>query len=169
MKLIEAMKEVKRLEEKMGDLINKIGKYCADWDFENATYPDQKAQVGSWLQGVHDTAKECADLKMRIQKTNIATLVPIEMDGRKIEHSIAEWIMRRRIYASFEEKAWKQLSDKGMSPTGAFKSPTGDQKEFKMRLYYDPVERDKKIELYRSEPGIIDRTMEVMNATTELL
>jgi hypothetical protein len=29
--------------------------------------------------------------------------------------------------------------------------------------------RDHKVELYRSEPLIIDRTLEVINATTDLL
>jgi len=168
MKIIEGMKEIKRLEEKVADLITRINKYCADWDFENPTYPDQKKEVGSWVQSVHDTLKEAARLRLYIQKTNLATEVAVELGGQSVKKSIAEWIIRRRLYCNKEQSAWTALSDKGLA-IGNFKSPTGDQKEFKIRLYYDPIERDKNIELYRGEPGIIDRTLEVVNATTDLL
>jgi hypothetical protein len=36
-------------------------------------------------------------------------------------------------------------------------------------LYFDPAERDKKIEIFRSEPSLIDRTLEVINCTTDLI
>lgn len=168
MKLIEGMKEIKRLEERLTDINQKISKYCADFDFENPTYPDQKGQITGWLQSVHDTLKAAADLRIRIQKTNLATEVPIEIGGEQVTHSIAEWIVRRRLHAKTEESAWAMLSNRNL-PVGTFKTGSGDPKEVKVRLYYDPIERDKRVEMYRSEPGIIDRTLEVINATTEII
>lgn len=35
--------------------------------------------------------------------------------------------------------------------------------------YFDPVERDNRVSMYREEPGLIDSTLEVVNATTDLL
>ena len=38
--------------------------------------------------------------------------------------------------------------------------------EVKIVRYFDPVERDRMIALYRSEPSLIDGTLEIVNATT---
>jgi hypothetical protein len=35
--------------------------------------------------------------------------------------------------------------------------------------YFNPGERDKNIDVYRHEPGLIDRTLEVTNAVTDLI
>ncbi len=48
-------------------------------------------------------------------------------------------------------------------------SSDGPTTEIRIVRCFDPAERDAKIELYRSEPGLIDRTLEVVNATTDLL
>ena len=41
--------------------------------------------------------------------------------------------------------------------------------EVRVRRYYDPAQRDEKLELYRSEPSTIDATLEVSNAVTDLI
>ena len=168
MKIIEAMKEIKRLEDKVGDLRQKIQQYCADLDFETPTYKDQKSVIDGWLQGVHDSLKEAMRLRIAIQITNFKTIVPIELGGEKVEHSIAEWIIRRRLYASEEGKAWQSLTNKGLKE-GSGKNSAGESVEVKIRLYFDPIKRDSNVEIYRSEPGIIDRTLEVVNATTDII
>lgn len=168
MKIIEAMKEIKRLEEKMNDLNVAVQTYCADLDVETAVYPDQKKKVSEWLQSSHDTLKEAMRLRIAIQKTNLKTIVPIELGGKKVEHNIAEWIIRRRLYSKAEMTIWTKLSDKGLKE-GKFKNTSGNDIDVKIRRYYDPVERDTKIEEYRSEPTIIDRTLEVINATTDIV
>lgn len=162
------MKEIKRLEEKVGDLNTKIGTHCADLDVETAVYPDQRGKVAEWLQSAHDSIKEAMRLRIAIQKTNLEVVVPIELGGKRVEHSIAEWIIRRRSYANSEMTTWSKLSDKGLQ-SGTFKSTSGTDFPVKIRRYYDAQERDAKIEMYRSEPGIIDRTLEVVNATTDIL
>ena len=40
-KIIEAMKELVRLNEKRADLRAKVGQYCAAPDFETPTYPSR--------------------------------------------------------------------------------------------------------------------------------
>lgn len=169
MKLIEAMKLIKELQIKREDLVAKVKQHCADLDFETPLYTDPKRQVSEWIQSHSDVCKEILRLRTAIQKTNISTKVKIEIGGKSVEKSIAEWIHRRRDLAGFELAMWSALGDRSLRE-GAMPSsqPGGQPREVKIRRYFDPVERDGKIELYRSEPSIIDRTLEVTNATTDL-
>ena len=75
MKLIEAMKQIKDLQRKAEDLRKKIAVHCVDMSYETAVYPDQRAQVGSWLQAHGDIVKEILRLRVAIQRTNLATPV----------------------------------------------------------------------------------------------
>lgn len=169
MKLIEAMKKIKDLKRKADDLKEKVGQYCADIDCEAPTYPDQRKQISEWLQSHGDVIKEISDLRFRIQKTNLETPVTISFDSKYVTKSICEWIHRRKDLAKEEEAIWKKLHDKGYKETYANKLSTNSPEIIiKRRLYFDAAERDKKIELYRSEPSLIDSTLEVINATTDL-
>lgn len=167
MKIIEAMKEIKRLEEKSEDLKKKVGQYCSDLNVETALYPDQAAQVKEWLQSSNDSIKEAERLRVAIQKTNLSTPVTIELGGTKVTKPIANWIIRRRIYAKHQEAVWSQLGDRGLRE-GMAKNSVGEQVEIKIRRYYDPKERDAKVAEFRDEPNLIDRSLEVVNAVTDL-
>lgn len=170
MKIIEAMKQIKDLQIKKDDLVAKVQKHCADLDYETPVYPNQTEQVARWIQSHSDILKEILSLRFLIQRTNIATKVTIELDGRAVEKTIAEWINRRRDLAEFERIMWASLTDRGLKE-GLLPSsnPQEQRREVKIRRYFDPVLRDKNMELYRSEPSIIDRTLEVVNATTDLI
>jgi len=174
MKLIEAMKSVKELKRKSSDLRDKVKMFCADYEHENPAYGDkQKEQIKSWLDSHRDIVKQILDLKLKIQKTNISTLVTITLDGKDVEQSISAWILRRGqgvdLYGlAHEELAmWSQLTDRGLKE-GKVASSTGVI-ETKIRRYYDPALRDRMKELYISEPQIIDATLEVVNARTDLV
>jgi hypothetical protein len=171
MKIIEAMKQVKLLDQRNEDLKQKVAKYCADLEAETPTYgtpEQQKQQVSAWLQSIHDSVIEATNLRMSINRTNMATMVTIEMGGNKITKSIFEWILRRRIYSKVEEAAWNVLTNKNLQVAN-IRNSSGDTTFTKVRLYFDAMERDKNVELYRSEPSIIDRNLEIVNATTDLL
>lgn len=170
MKLIEGMKLIKELQVKREDLVAKVKQHCADLDFETPLYTDPKRQVGEWIQAHSDVCKEILRLRTAIQRTNISTTVTIELGGKSVVKTVAEWIHRRRDLAGFELAMWSALGDRNLRE-GAMPSsqPGGQPREVKIRRYFDPLERDAKIELYRSEPSIIDRTLEVVNATTDLV
>lgn len=171
MKLIEAMKLIKELQVKADDLRGKVKQYAADLDFETPMYPDQKRQIKEWIQSHSDILKEILKLRTNIQKTNLKTKVDMQLNGKTVTKTIAEWIHRRRDLATSELAMWQGLTDKGLKE-GQFlpaTSPGVQPTPVKIRRYYDPTERDTKIELFRSEPGIIDRTLEVVNATTEVV
>lgn len=168
MKIIEAMKKIKDQQVKAADIRSKIQVYCADLSFETPLYADQKQQVAEWLQAHEDILKEILRLRVAIQRTNLATSVTIELGGKQVTKSIAEWVHRRRDLAALAKDAWQKLTDRGLKE-GTAKNSTGQDIEIKLRRYYDPKERDAKVELYRSEPSIIDATLEVTNAVTDVV
>lgn len=169
MKLIQAMKQLKDLAIKAEDLRVKVNKFCADLTIETPTYPDQKRQVAEWIQSHGDILKEILRLRFLIQKTNIATPVTIELEGKQVTKTIAEWIHRRRDLAKLEQGMWAQLTDRNLKEQNVQTTPGGAVTEIRIRRYYDPQERDRKTEIYRAEPSVIDATLEVVNATTEML
>lgn len=169
MKLIEALKLTKDLARKAEDLRAKIANCSADMDFETPVYPDQATQVQQWLQAHSDITNEILKLRIGIQKTNLITKVKIKLGEHYIEKSIAEWVHRRKDLAAMELLAWKCLGDKGLKEAVEMKQSNGQPFVVKIRRYYDPRVRDAKAELYRSEPSIIDGTLETVNAVTDLI
>jgi hypothetical protein len=169
MKLIQAMKQLKELTLKADDLREKVKKFCADLTIETPTYPDQRATVAGWLQAHGDIVKRIGELRLAIQRTNLATIVTIELDGKQITKPIASWIHRRRDLATMEGLAWAALTDRNLKEQNLQTAPGGAVTEVRIRRYFDPAQRDAKRELYRGEPSIIDGTLEVVNATTDLM
>lgn len=169
MKIIQAMKRLKDLKAKGEDLREKVGRFCADLTMETPTYPDQKQQIREWIQAHHDILKEILGLRESIQRTNLATSVSIDLDGKPVTKSIAAWVHRRKDLAMMEMAMWQKLGDRGLREQNVQTSQGGNITEIRIRRYFDPSEKDRKVELYRSEPLVIDATLEVINATTDLV
>lgn len=168
MKIIEGMKKIKELQVKVEDLKGKISQYCAIQSVETPTYgKDQAQKIKEWLQGVHDTIQEILRLRVAIQRTNINTKVKVELGGKFVEKSIAEWIHRRRDLAELEKKVWEALGDRGLRE-GILQNSQNEKVAVTVVRYFDPSEKDNKVALYRDEPSVIDRTLEVINAVTDL-
>jgi hypothetical protein len=169
MKLIQAMKQLKELVVKAEDLRAKVGEHCADLTISTPSYPDQKEQVERWIQSHSDVLKRIGELRIAIQRTNLATLVTIELDGVQVTKPIAAWIHRRRDLANNEFAMWSKLTDRNLKEQNLQTTPGGAVTEVRIRRYFDPALRDKKRELFRTEPSIIDAHLEVVNATTDLM
>jgi len=175
MKLVEAMKAKKELLRKADDLKLKVRDNCACLDSETPQYgADQAKQIKSWMDAHHDILKEILDLGLRIQRTNMQTMVTITLGGKDVTQSIAAWILRRgqgkamKGLSSDDFTMWGMLTDRGLKETKEMQS-TGAILEKKIKRFFDPAERDRMKELYMSEPQLIDAKLEVVNATTELL
>lgn len=169
MKLIEAMKKIKDLQRKADDLAGKVHTYCADQSHETPMYKDkQKEQINEWIQAHGDVTRKVLELRLAVQRTNLATDVIIELDGQQVTKSIAAWIHRRRDLARLEEGLWRGIGDRGLKE-GTIKTSTGEPTQVTIRRYYDPAERDRKVEAFRSEPSTIDSTLEVTNAVTDVV
>jgi len=168
MKIIEALKQTKDLARKADDLIGKIKLYCADLDYENPVYPDQKGQISKWIQAHRDICHEVLRLKFCIQKTNIMTQVTIQIGDCAITKSIAEWIIRRKELACIEKMAWDALSDRQLKDM-RIQTTNQEVKDVKVRRYFDASERDKWRAELDSEPSLIDAKLEIVNAITDLI
>lgn len=168
MKIIEALKKTKVLQEKADDLREKIAKHSAYLNIETPVYKEQEAQVKEWIQAHSDVLKEIMRLRIAIQKTNLETQVTIELGDKAVTKSIAEWIHRRRDLANEELKAWKGLTDRNLKE-GTIRQSTDQTVEVHIVRCYDPKVRDEKIELFTMEPTIIDSRLEVVNAVTDLI
>ncbi len=169
MKIIEAMKRIKHLQEKCADLREKVARYCADVNYETPAYPpDQSAQIQEWLQSHMDTVQEIGHLRVAISRTNLATAVTIELGGNQVTKSIAEWIHRRKDLAKLDFEMWSKLTDRNLKE-GTMQTSTGAPLEVKIRRYFDPRLRDAAMAVYQSEPSIIDGRLEVVNAVTDLI
>jgi hypothetical protein len=169
LKIIEAMKRVKANKEKIADLQKQIAQYCANLNFETPTYGGETtAKVREWLQSCDDTSLQNAKLLVAIQRTNLATMVPISLGERTVTKSIAEWIWRRREYAALDLKTWSMLTDRGLRE-GTTQNSTGGTVEVKIVRHFDPVQRDRMLATFKSEPHEIDAAMEVVNAVTDLV
>lgn len=170
MKIIQALKSVKEHQVKADDLRKKIAQHAAYMSVETPVYPDQKDQISKWLQGHEDITREIAVLSFRIAKTNVQTVVPIKIGEKVLSKSITEWIIRRRLLAELDQKAWLSLSDRGLQKEALIPSSSGGEPtKVTIVRCFDPVLRDEKVALYKSEPGLIDVTMETVNAITDLL
>lgn len=169
MKIIEGMRKIKVNLEKISAQEALIKQYCADLDTQNPTYPDQAAQITSWLVSIHDLLDEVEKIKRSISATNLATQVTVSLGGYNITKSITEWVCRRDTLSKLELSSWEALSDRGLQVTAIREAATGEPRLVKVRRYYDPKLKDMKMALYHSEPHLIDAALEVANATTELL
>ncbi len=170
MKIIEAMKRVKSNTEKIADLHNKIANNCANLSLETETYgADTEKKLKEFAQSCEDLSQENIRLLCAIQRTNLQTNVTIELEGRQVTKTIAEWVWRRRKYAQLDLMTWNQFSDRGLRQKEGFVNGSTGPVEVKLRKHFDQEHVDKKKEMYRSEIHKIDSHLEIVNATTDVI
>lgn len=174
MKIIEAIKQFKDIAKKQEDLRGKVALYCSHLSVETPLYgAETRDTVRGWLQAHEDLSQESARLKLAVQRTNLETKVTIQLGGKSVTKVIAEWILRRGGkqtpgLANADREAWAKLGDRNLRE-GMGKTSQDGIIEVKIVRNFDVQTRDQKIELYRSEPGLIDAALEVANAVTDLL
>lgn len=168
MKIVEAMKKVKDNRRKIADLRQKIIKNAARLSYETSQYPEPEKKVKEWLQSCNDLSVESVNLLERINKTNIETIVDIEIGGKTVSRSIAGWIYRRREFAEIDAQVWSSLTDNGLKD-GFAKTASGEDMEVKVVRHFNPELRDKKVSEFSEEPYLINSRLEVVNAITDLV
>jgi len=169
MKLIEALKAIERLQRKGDDIKKLIKDHCATSNLQPPTYAEPDKKISGWLQAHTDIVAEVLRLRIAIAKTNLATMVTIDLGNNKSpSKSIAEWIHRRRDLSKQDHAAWANLTDRGIQNHTA-KGPGDAVIEVKIQRHFDPTKRDEMKDMYLSEPSIIDGRLEVVNAITDLI
>lgn len=168
MKLIEALKKIKELQKKADDLRDLVKANCARSSLESDQYENQRNKVEGWIQAHSDVLKEILRLRIAIQKTNLECMVVIEIGGKNVTKSIAEWIHRRRDLSGVELSMWDRLTDRGIQE-GYVKGPSGDNIKIEIVRHFNPEKRDEMKSMLQSEPFVIDSKLEVVNAITDLI
>lgn len=176
MKIVEALKQIKDLARKADDLQKKVADHSADTEDMTPVYPDQKTQVAQWIQAHGDILRKIISLRLGVQRTNIQTMATIELEGKQVQKTLAEWILRRGVgrkedgMALKEKAIWASLTDRNLRPKAIPnpKDPTNPDL-MRVRRYYDPAERDRRIDALSSEPSLIDAALEIKNAVTDLV
>ena len=169
MKLIEGLKKLKDLERKADDLRKLVKDNCAISSLETPKYgKEQNAKISEWIQAHSDILREILKLRIQIQKTNLITSVTIELNEKPVTKTLAEWIHRRRNLAQEELTMWKGIGDRGIKEEKV-RLPGDSIQEVKIVRFYSPETRDKMVDVYISEPSIIDSRLEVVNAVTEII
>lgn len=173
MKIIQAMKKIKANKEKITDLQGKIYQNSSHLKHETPPYETtEKTQkmIDGWLQTCTDLTCDNVDLLCRIQKTNLATIVPITIDKIEVKKSIAEWIWRRREYAKIDQKTWASLTTRNLQEGKIQPSiPGAPPTEISIHRYFDQEKKDKMVAMYNEELHLINSELEVINAVTDLL
>jgi len=168
MKIIEALKELKTNAKKIDDTIKRIQLNSARKSYETSPYTDPSAQVKDWLNSVGGLVQRNGQLTLAIAKTNAATQVTIEIQGKQVTKSITEWIFRRRVGVQEETKAFLALTNRGLKDE-QIKQTDGSVLESKVVLHYDQKMRDEILDALTMEPTLIDTRLEIVNATTDLM
>lgn len=168
MKIVEALKKIKTNREKVYDLQNKIRDNAAHMESHKPEYENVKQKVAEWLQAVRDIGLENETLIQRIQKTNLATNVTIELGGNQITKNISAWVVRRREGVDQEQGAYRVLTNRGLKPL-PIKLANDEVKIDQVVLNFSPTVRDKVSADLMVEKSIIDGSLEIVNATTDLL
>lgn len=169
MKLIEGMKRIKQNKEKITDLHAKIANHCANLSYETPVYGSETGtKIKEWLQSCTDLSQENVRLLTAVARTNLITPVTMEIGGKQVTKTIAEWVWRRREYAALDKLTFSRLTDRGLKE-GSSNTSTGVSLEIKLVRHYDPVARDTALAMYQAELHQIDSALEVVNAVTDLL
>lgn len=168
MKIIQAMKQIKANKEKILELSQRIARNSAHLSIETPLYPDQAVKIHEWTQCCLDISRDNVELLVRIAKTNLATAITIEIGGKQVTKTIAEWVWRRREYAAIDLGIWTQQGDRGLKEQNIQSSP-GVISAVTLIRYYNPAERDAAMDILRREASLIDGQLEVTNAVTDLL
>ena len=168
MKIIEGLKQLKLNTKKVADISARIALNSAKKSFEQSPYEDPVAQVKEWCDQIEELSKRNSELTLAIARTNAATQVTIELEGKQITKSITEWIYRRRHGVAMELAGVKALTNRGLKDEQV-KQTDNTLLETKVVLHYDQKSRDQRMDALQQEPTLIDTRLGMVNAVTDLL
>ena len=166
MKLIEAMKELKLIVAKISRNREETIKYSSGLSNEKPVFETEKAQseyVARLIQSTEDLVKRYLDLKSAIEYTNLKTKVTIHGETR----SISEWLVYKRNLAGIRHHAYQAANDS--VALGRKSKDAAALKDVQIVRYYDEAVMNAKLRNLIEILGSLDGTLEVINATTELM
>ena len=171
LKLTQGLKLQKSMISDIAQLEALVTKHSADFENETPLLGDaskQCAQVAAWAQSARQLENDLEWLNLRIQKTNNATLVTVELAGKQVTKPLTSWIHRRQKGCDRMTSLEQAHNDRGLKEQ-SIRNSSGVTETMKIRRYYDPQAQAQRIMDAKREKSLIDSTLEVVNATTDLL
>lgn len=166
MKIVEAMKELKLTEKKMNKNNDSIQKYSSQPSNERPYFQDeatQRKEVKNLVQSNKDLLSNYLELKKRIEKTNLETIV--EMDG--VKYTISDLLVLKRRLAKIMIDSFDSMNDKNAKH--GLMSMRGTDNTVKIERFYDERERMDGLRKWQDFYDNIDSRLEVVNATTDII
>jgi len=168
MKLIEALQELKLTAKKIQDQQNRLPQLCSVVSNEipqvGGSVEAQTQEVNSIVQSIFDLGDYYTSLKLRIEKTNNATLV--EIDG--VTKSLTEWmVLERAIGGSVMSTA--RLINTKRAEDMVSRMPTGAKENITIIPCFDSKKLSEKFTKYNDMVARISAKKETTNAVTDLL
>ena len=168
MMLIEAMKELKVIEKKMTKNCASITEYAACPDNERLPFGDKAAQakeVRGLIQSNGDLLQRYLELKKKIERTNLETVV--EVNG--VRYTISDLLVLKRKLAKQMVQTYNALND-GQARNKVAQMRRGQgEKEPIVEKFYDERDKVAGIREWDDLYHAIDSRLEVINATTPLI
>lgn len=170
MKLIEAMKSIKRIQNRIEAKNSKIREHAARLENEEEHYTREDVQ--RMVQSNIDSIAEIARARLAITATNLATSVTIKIGDEHVTKPIAYWILRRRELADLERSVIGSLNDRNLQPV-AYKIENKEGPDevgvHNVVRNFSIKGRDERMSALSEEPALIDAALEIANATTDLV
>lgn len=167
MKIIEALKRLRIIEKQMDSSGADLVRYSSAISTERfpfGTEAEQTEEVARILQSGLDIAENYLVLKRGIEYTNMMVSVTIRGQTR----TISEWLVLRRTMAKKIGYLFgcqnTKAGEKRQSQWGR-----GTEQTPQVVQFFDEGERNTKLGEWSAVYEEIDPTLEVINATTDLL
>lgn len=170
MKIIEAMKELKLLEKRIGSNREQITRYASYASIDDPIFdkdPEiQRKELSSLVQANFDLIEYYLELKERIQKTNLETKVTIGGVSRSISQLIT---LRTGSGRAYIDTLQALNANTAMNRLNQVKQIDMSNPP-KAILLWDEKEKNEQLKHWQYEVlDKIDSTLEIVNATTDLL
>ena len=167
MKIIEALKELPVLDKRIRNQAQQIAEYAGYITSEQPAFETVEAQrkkVSELLQSNEDLAKRYASIKRALAITNAT----IEVDVAGEKKTISEWITYK---ANTHNQLHQTYSALNLNAANSrLSSSQIDLTEgVKLERMYSEEYRNKKLEEIRNLNDTIDATLEIVNATTDMV
>ena len=172
-KIIEALKEFPLIDKKIArnrrqldgySSIVLVGDDMKPFDLPFGDMAKQQLEVDALLQSTRDLTIRHGNLKRRLSLTNATVMVTISGETK----SITEWIAFRQSGASYLLHAQQALTNSA-AEAQVHSRQTDTSSGFKTHRFFSEKERNDEIERLTDLVGSVDSTLEIVNATTDLL
>lgn len=167
MKIIEALKEQKKIQNSITRNCTAITNYACKLSSEKPIFESdeiQKQEVLSLIQSNQDLTNRFLWLKRCIDHTNLT--IKVEFDG--IEYTITDLLNLKRSGINFLLSTHKALNDsQALRRLSSMKYLV--DKQVQVELLYDEKTKNNQLDRWQTLYDNIDARLEVINATTDLV